>query len=158
MPKPSVAIVSLGLVEVYSGDYMRQDGDGSWVAHDTETPARKAHVCMARASARSVLNFTVALYPPSAYPTLRRKKRRAAAAAAAAAKKHANGDTSKSLDAPPRKSAESGRKSLDVPKPTPAENGKGAMRKEPSTLSPRGAPITPSSPLSPGGPRREAAS
>lgn len=53
---------SLGLVEIFSGDYMHQNEDGEWAVHE-KTP-REDGLCMhGKGIAKGKLHYTVAFYP-----------------------------------------------------------------------------------------------
>ncbi|KAK4129332.1 tricalbin [Parathielavia appendiculata] len=54
---------SLGLTEIYSGDYMAQDDIGEWLVHDKKEERQDGLRMHGKGVAKGVLTYTVAFYP-----------------------------------------------------------------------------------------------
>ncbi|KAK5663647.1 hypothetical protein OQA88_4078 [Cercophora sp. LCS_1] len=54
---------SLGLTEIYSGDYMNKDDDGEWVVHDKKAVREDGLKLHGKGVPKGVLTYTVAFYP-----------------------------------------------------------------------------------------------
>jgi len=54
---------SLGLTEIFSGDYMAQDENGEWLVHDQKTTRQDGLKMHGKGIPKGVLNYTVAFYP-----------------------------------------------------------------------------------------------
>lgn len=54
---------SLGLTEIYSGDYMTQNEDGEWLAHDEKKEHNDGLQMHGKGTPKGVLTYTVAFYP-----------------------------------------------------------------------------------------------
>ncbi|KAL2127762.1 hypothetical protein VTI74DRAFT_10222 [Chaetomium olivicolor] len=54
---------SLGLTEIYSGDYMAQDENGEWLVHDKKEERHDGLRMHGKGTAKGVLTYTVAFYP-----------------------------------------------------------------------------------------------
>jgi len=54
---------TLGLTEIFSGDYMHKDDDGEWLVHDKKTPREDGLKIHGKGSAKGVLTYTVSFYP-----------------------------------------------------------------------------------------------
>ncbi|KAK4097527.1 tricalbin [Parathielavia hyrcaniae] len=54
---------SLGLTEIYSGDYMAQDDTGDWVVHDKKEERQDGLRMHGKGAAKGALAYTVAFYP-----------------------------------------------------------------------------------------------
>ncbi|KAH8890839.1 tricalbin [Thozetella sp. PMI_491] len=126
---------SLGLVEVFSGDYMSQEEDGSWRIHDKKQPREDGLRLHGKGIAKGILNYTVAFYPCLNVADPEEEK-----------ENDAGSDPKKSLDVP-RTSLESNRASLDVPRP--AEPGKFSSLPARDSENPPSTPLTPKTPVTP---------
>jgi len=54
---------TLGLTEIFSGDYMHKDDDGEWLVHDKKTLREDGLKIHGKGSAKGVLTYTVSFYP-----------------------------------------------------------------------------------------------
>ncbi len=54
---------SLGLTEIYSGDYMAQDESGEWVVHDKKEEKQDGLRMHGKGTPKGVLTYSVAFYP-----------------------------------------------------------------------------------------------
>ncbi|OIW34548.1 tricalbin [Coniochaeta ligniaria NRRL 30616] len=121
---------SLGLVELFAGDFIAQDENGEYLVNDVKAPREDGLKLHGKGIAKGTLNYTVAFYPtlniadPEDEEEEKQKEQE---------KDAAHSDPKKSLDVP--RSADGGRPSLD------SHN-----EKEPLT------PITPRTPLTPSSP------
>ncbi|KAB5580164.1 C2 domain-containing protein [Coniochaeta sp. 2T2.1] len=127
---------SLGLVELFAGDYIAQDEDGEYLVNDAKTPRADGLKLHGKGIAKGTLNYTVAFFPtlniadPEDEEEEKEKEKKEKDSDSG------NSEPKKSLDVP--RSADGGRRSLDG-------------LKEPLTPV---TPKTPLTPLSPGFPRK----
>jgi Ca2+-dependent lipid-binding protein len=135
---------SLGLTEISSGDYMVQDDNGEWVAHEKKEERQDGLRLHGKGTAKGTLIYTVAFYPTLnvADPDEEEEKEKEKEKEKEQGKESAvNGDAGKpSSNRPSLDTKASVRQSLDVVK---ANEGK-----EP------GSSLTPPSPSSATSPRR----
>lgn len=138
---------SLGLTEIYSGDYMAQDEDGEWVVHDKKEEKQDGLRMHGKGTAKGVLTYSVAFYPtlniadPEEEEEKQKEKEREEKEQQKEKEKEAESDKDKSSSSS-RLSIDaksSVRQSLDV---------RSTDGKEPGT------PLTPTSPASAVSPRR----
>ena len=54
---------SLGLTEIYSGDYMAQDESGEWLVHDKKEEKQEGLRMHGKGTPKGVLTYSVAFYP-----------------------------------------------------------------------------------------------
>ena len=54
---------SLGLTEIFSGDYMQKDDDGEWLVHDKKVLREDGLKIHGKGVPKGVLTYTVAFYP-----------------------------------------------------------------------------------------------
>ncbi|KAK0657513.1 C2 domain-containing protein [Cercophora newfieldiana] len=54
---------SLGLTEIFSGDYMNKDEDGEWLVHDKKALREDGLKIHGKGTPKGVLTYTVAFYP-----------------------------------------------------------------------------------------------
>jgi Ca2+-dependent lipid-binding protein len=130
---------SLGLTEIYSGDYMVQDDVGEWLVHDKKEERQDGLRLHGKGTAKGVLTYSVAFYPTLnvADPEEEEEKEKEKEQEK---EKDAESDQDKSsLSRPSLDAKASVRQSLDV---------RSSDGKEPST------PVTPTSPASAVSPRR----
>jgi Ca2+-dependent lipid-binding protein len=127
---------SLGLTEIYSGDYMAQDDNGEWVVHDEKKERQDGLRMHGKGTSKGTLAYTVAFYPtlniadPEDEEEKEKEERREEEAKEAEIEK----DKSSSLSRPSFDAKSSTRPSLDV---------------RPSDLKEPGTPLTPKTPTSP---------
>jgi len=125
---------SLGLTEIFSGDYMQQDDNGEWLVHDKKAVRDDGLRLHGKGVAKGTLTYTVAFYPclNVADPDDEEKEK----------------EKEKDKD---ETSIES-RKSLDVPRPTEPGKFSTALENTDSTNTTSAnssRPITPKTPLTP---------
>lgn len=120
---------SLGLTEIFSGDYMQTDDEGEWLVHDKKAVHEDGLKIHGKGVPKGILTYTVAFYP-----TLN-----------VADPEDEEADSDKATSEP--------RKSLDVPHPLEppkspvTANGKDVAKLAESAGSSR--PITPTTPITP---------
>jgi len=54
---------TLGLTEIFSGDYMHKDEDGAWMVHEKKVLREDGLKIHGKGTAKGVLSYTVAFYP-----------------------------------------------------------------------------------------------
>ncbi|KAM7205812.1 tricalbin-3 [Naviculisporaceae sp. PSN 640] len=120
---------SLGLTEIFSGDYMAQDDNGEWLVHDRKAVRDDGLRLHGKGVAKGTLTYTVAFYPTLniADPEDEEKE------------KEKEKETEKS------ETGTEGKKSLDVPRTAALENTDSTN----STSANSSRPITPKTPLTP---------
>ncbi|KAK4220245.1 tricalbin-3 [Rhypophila decipiens] len=133
---------SLGLTEIFSGDYMVQDENGEWLVHDTKAVRDDGLRLHGKGVAKGTLTYTVAFYP-----TLN----------------IADPEDEKEKEKEQSDNAAEGKKSLDVPRPNEPGKFSTALEHTDSTNSNSAnsanssrpiTPKTPLTPISPGFPRK----
>ncbi|KAJ4290691.1 Tricalbin-2 [Collariella sp. IMI 366227] len=141
---------SLGMTEIYSGDYMTQDENGEWLVHDKKEEKNDGLRLHNKGTPKGVLTYSVAFYPtlniadPEEEEERKKKEEEEKKKKEEEEKKDADAvEQGKSTLSSPSTDARPNRPSLEVR--TTAGNGNG---KEPSS------PLTPTSPASAMSPRR----
>lgn len=128
---------SLGLVELFAGDFISQDESGEYLVNDAKSPRTDGLKLHGKGIAKGTLNYTVAFYPTLnvADPEDEEEEKQ----------KEQENDATQSDSEP--------KKSLDVP--SSADGGRSSLESHPEKepLTPV-TPRTPLTPLSPGFPRK----
>lgn len=128
---------SLGLVELFAGDFISQDENGEYLVNDAKSPRTDGLKLHGKGIAKGTLNYTVAFYPTLnvADPEDEEEEKQ----------KEQEKDATQSDSEP--------KKSLDVP--SSADGGRSSLESHPEKepLTPV-TPRTPLTPLSPGFPRK----
>ncbi|KAG7293349.1 hypothetical protein NEMBOFW57_003397 [Staphylotrichum longicolle] len=138
---------SLGLTEIYSGDYMAQDEDGEWVVHDKKEEKQDGLRMHGKGTAKGVLTYSVAFYPtlniadPEEEEEKQKEKERE--------EKEQQKEKEKEAESDKDKSSSSSRLSIDAKSSVRHSlDVRSTDGKEPGT------PLTPTSPASALSPRR----
>jgi Ca2+-dependent lipid-binding protein len=119
---------SLGLVEIFAGNFVAQDENGEYMVNDMKLPRADGLKLHGKGIAKGTLNYSVAFYPTLNVADPEDEEE------AEKEKENISSESNKSLDVP---------RSADVPQfPHTLENGNG-HEKEPTT------PVTPRTPLTP---------
>ncbi|KAK1755142.1 tricalbin-3 [Echria macrotheca] len=127
---------TLGLTEIYSGDYMVKDDDGEWMVHDKKVVRQDGLKIHGKGTAKGILTYTVAFYPclNVADPEDEEKE------------KEKESEKTKAESSEPKKSLDVPR-SADVGKFPATLDSKDATKSSGSEQSSR--PITPKTPVTP---------
>jgi Ca2+-dependent lipid-binding protein len=127
---------SLGLVELFTGDFISQDEDGEYLVNDAKAPRADGLKLHGKGIAKGTLNYTVAFYPTLniADPEDEEEEEKQKGQERDGAQSEAE-------------------KSLDVPRTTDSARASLDSHREKEPLTPV-TPRTPLTPLSPGFPRK----
>lgn len=127
---------SLGLVELFAGDFISQDEDGEYLVNDAKAPRADGLKLHGKGIAKGTLNYTVAFYPTLniADPEDEEEEEKQKGQERDGARSEAE-------------------KSLDVPRTTDSARASLDSHREKEPLTPV-TPRTPLTPLSPGFPRK----
>lgn len=133
---------SLGLTEIFTGDYMKQDENGEWLVHDEKKVREDGLRMHGKGTPKGILTYTVAFYPTlniadpeEEEKDKEREREREKEREQQEMANGADGEKDKSSSSRPSTDTRvSGRPSLDV---------------RPSEGNESGAPLTPKTPTSP---------